>query len=67
MELEQLKLNLLIVFFSNSKNIDVVQSLIKELNVKKFKSLSKKGKLSNKNYNVHRRLSKNKQIRSQKL
>ncbi len=35
-------------FFLNSKNIEVVQSLIKELNIKKFKGLSKKGKLSNK-------------------
>ena len=37
------------VFFSSSKNIEVVKSLIKELDIKKFKSFSKKGKLKNKN------------------
>jgi DNA ligase (NAD+) len=36
-------------FFLNLKNVEVVQSLIKELSIKKFKNLSKKGKLSNKN------------------
>jgi len=36
-------------FFSNSKNIEVVNSLTKVLQIKDFKNLSKKGKLSNKN------------------
>ena len=37
------------IFFLNEKNINVVQSLIETLNIKDFKSLSKKGKFSNKN------------------
>ena len=49
MELEQLKLIPLKFFFSNLKNIEVVKSLIKELDIKNFKSFSKKGKLKNKN------------------
>ena len=36
-------------FFSNEKNTEVVQSLIKVLKIKNFKSLNKKGKFSNKN------------------
>jgi len=36
------------VFFLNSKNIEVVQSLIKNLEIKNYKNLIKKGKLSNK-------------------
>ena len=35
-------------FFSNSKNTQVVESLIKTLKIKNFKSLNKKGKFSNK-------------------
>ena len=36
-------------FFLNEKNIDVVESLIQVLNIKKFQNLNKKGKFSNKN------------------
>ena len=36
-------------FFLNKKNIDVVESLIQVLNIKKFQNLNKKGKFSNKN------------------
>ena len=36
-------------FFSNSKNIEIVNSLTKVLQIKDFKNLNKKGKLSNKN------------------
>ena len=36
-------------FFLNPKNIDVVRSLVKILEIKDFKNLSKKGKFSNKN------------------
>ena len=43
------QINSIEVFFSNLKNIEVVKSLIKELDIKNFKSFSKKGKLKNKN------------------
>ena len=36
-------------FFLNTKNIQVIDSLISVLDIKDFKSLNKKGKLSNKN------------------
>jgi DNA ligase (NAD+) len=36
-------------FFSNKKNIEVVKSLIKSLEVKDYKNSNKKGKFSNKN------------------
>ena len=36
-------------FFFNLKNIEVVRSLIKVLEIKKYQNLNKKGKLSNKN------------------
>jgi len=36
-------------FFLNSKNIEVVKSLIKVLEIKNYKNIIKKGKLSNKN------------------
>ena len=36
-------------FFSNIKNIEVVQSLIEVLKIEDFKNLNKKGKFSNKN------------------
>ena len=37
------------MFFVNSKNIEVVTSLISMLEVKNYQNLNKKGKLSNKN------------------
>jgi len=36
-------------FFSNERNISVVQSLIKALKIKDFKNSNKEGKFSNKN------------------
>ncbi len=36
------------IFFSNSKNIETVRSLIKELNINEYKILNKSGKFSNK-------------------
>ncbi len=36
-------------FFSNNKNLNITQSLMSMLNIKNFKSISRTGKLSNKN------------------
>ena len=36
-------------FFSNVKNTNIIQSLISVLNIKNFKNINKRGKLSNKN------------------
>ena len=37
------------IFFKNTKNIDIIKSLIKVLEIKKYQRLNKKGKFSNKN------------------
>ena len=43
------QINSIEVFFMNLKNVEVVKSLIKILEIKKYQSLNKKGKFSNKN------------------
>ena len=43
------QINSIEVFFTNLKNVEVVKSLIKILEIKKYQSLNKKGKFSNKN------------------
>ena len=43
------QINSIEVFFSNSKNLEVVKSLIKVLEIKDYNNLNKKGKFRNKN------------------
>ena len=48
MELEKLKLSRLIIFFSNSQNINIFKNLINELNISNYSVSNLEGKFSNK-------------------